>query len=101
MVANPCDNCKAVCGSDCPYFDEVKELKATGKTYSLRFGRTVNLGNYESAKIELEQEFDECISKDHALEQLARRVEGYAQNRKKNPDLYNPYARPEMEVKMR
>jgi hypothetical protein len=37
-----------------------------------------------SARVELEQSFDETMPKDHALELLARRVEGYAQIRKKN-----------------
>jgi len=79
------------------YLSGQTSQKPTGKSFSLRYSRTVNLGNYESAKIELEQEFDESIGKDAALEQLARRVEGYAQMRKKNPALWVP--RPEMEAR--
>ena len=58
--------------------------------YTFRYGRNVNLGNYESARIELEESFDETMPKDHALELLARRVERYVQLRKKNPDLWVP-----------
>ena len=77
--------------------EESKPVTPCGRTYTFRYGRTVNLGNYESARIELEQSFDETMPKDHVLELLARRVEGYAQMRKKNPDLWVP--RSEMEVR--
>jgi hypothetical protein len=71
--------------------------KPTGKTYKLRYGRTVNLGNYESCRIELEETYDESMPRDKALENLARRIEGYGQLRKKHPDLWVPKA--EMEAR--
>jgi hypothetical protein len=77
--------------------EESKPVIPSGRTFAFRYGRTVNLGNYESCRIELEQSFDETMPNDHALELLARRVEGYAQMRKKNPDLWVP--RSQMEVK--
>jgi hypothetical protein len=35
--------------------DFAESKASTGKTYSIRYGRTVNLGHYESCRIELEQ----------------------------------------------
>ena len=55
------------------------------RTYRLRYGRTVNLGHYESARIELEEVFDATVPRDQALTELAGRVEEWAENRKKNP----------------
>jgi len=78
---------------------ETKPADPCGQRYTLRYGRVVNLGNYESVRIELEQSFDETVPKDQAIEMLARRVEGYAQLRKKNPNLWIP--RSEMEVQAR
>ena len=78
---------------------ESKTSRPSGQSFTLRYGRVVNLGNYESVRIELEQSFDETVPKDQALEMLARRVEGYAQLRKKNPNLWIP--RSEMEVQAR
>lgn len=57
----------------------------TGRTYSVRYGRTVNLGHYESCRIELEQQFDEATPQNQALQILAGRVEEWAENRKRSP----------------
>jgi hypothetical protein len=59
--------------------------KPINRTYKLRYGRTVNLGHYESARIELEEVFDATVSRDQALNELAGRVEEWVENRKKNP----------------
>jgi hypothetical protein len=59
--------------------------KQCSRTYTLRYGRTVNLGHYESARIELEEVFDATVPRDQALKELAGRVEEWAENRKKNP----------------
>jgi hypothetical protein len=50
MTANPCEICKAVCTPDCPFIEN-KEQKPTCETYTLRFGRVANLGNYESCRV--------------------------------------------------
>ena len=58
--------------------------KPPSRTYKLRYCRTVNLGHYESARIELEEVFDATVPRDQALTELAGRVEEWAENRKKN-----------------
>ena len=57
--------------------------------FSVRYGRTIRLGDYQSARIEIEEEFDsQNIDKQDALYLVARMVEGYAQARLKYPDLF-------------
>jgi len=57
--------------------------------FSVRYGRTVRLADYQSARIEIEEEFDsQNIEKQDALYLVARMVEGYAQARLKYPDLF-------------
>jgi len=57
--------------------------------FSVRYGRTIRLGDYQSARIEIEEEFNsENIDKQDALYLVARMVEGYAQARLKYPDLF-------------
>jgi len=59
-------------------------------TYRIRYGRTVNLGNYETARLELEEQFNDADMPDRrdAMIQVAKMVEGYAQARKKHPELF-------------
>jgi hypothetical protein len=83
MTANPCEICKSVCTSDCPFFNETKEAKPTGKTYILRYGRVASLAPYESCRVELEEEFDISIPKQVAFESLASRVEELVATRRK------------------
>ena len=54
-----------------------------GRTYSLRFGRTINLGNFESAHVSLEEQFDVSIPKETAFQGLADRVEQLVATRRK------------------
>ena len=58
--------------------------------YTVRYGRAVNLGNYETARIEIEDTFESenVPDKRDALMLLARQVEGYAQLRKQHPTLF-------------
>ena len=63
------------------------------RTYKLRYGRTVNLGNYESCRLELEEEFDTSIPKETAFEGLADRVEQLVATRRKVKLPIGPSAR--------
>jgi hypothetical protein len=63
-----------------------------GKTYRIRYGRTVNLGNYETCRIELEEEFntDEPHDREDAIMHVARMVEAWATLRRKYPKRFLP-----------
>jgi len=66
-------------------FNRFSYPPTTPKPYKLRYGRTVNLGHYESARIELEEVFYATVPRDQALQTLASRVEEWAENRKRTP----------------
>jgi hypothetical protein len=70
--------------------------------YTVRYGRAVNLGNYETARIEIEDTFESenVPDKRDALMLLARQVEGYAHLRKKNPTLFIPGGNLEQPMKL-
>ena len=70
--------------------------------YIDRYGRAVNLGNYETARIEVEEEFEteNVPDKRDALMLLARQVEGYAHLRKQNPTLFIPGGNLEQPMKL-
>ncbi len=64
-----------------------------GRTYSLRFGRTINCGNFESMHISLEEEFDTSIPRETAFQGLADRVEQLVATRRKIKVPIAPSAR--------
>ena len=43
--------------------------------YKLRYGKTFNIGNYESERVEIEEIFDDKLPKQTAMEYLRDKVE--------------------------
>ena len=43
--------------------------------YKLRYGKTFNIGNYESVRVEIEEDFDDKLPKQTACEYLRDEVE--------------------------
>jgi hypothetical protein len=71
--------------------------------YTVRYGRVVNLGKFETARIEIEDTFDteNVPDKRDALMLLARQVEGYAHLRNQYPTLFIPGHNLEQPVKLK
>jgi hypothetical protein len=59
-------------------------------TYKVRYGRVISTRDYESCRIELEEEFDSEAEPDHlkAVQKVAREVESIITLREKYPEKF-------------
>jgi hypothetical protein len=60
------------------YLSGQTSQKPNGRTYTFRYGRTVNLGNFESVRLELEETFDSSIPKETAVEAIFRSCSSFS-----------------------